>query len=344
MFEPQRWSPYRPPAPFVPPVRLDPTGRQGPTPGAARGKHWERTGPGLYVPAGVDRTLPEQRIADAAAQLPPDGAITGWGALRMAGAAFLDGLAPDGRTPLRVPAVVPAGCHRREQRGIRFVQGGPDEVVMIQGIPCRPVRAALFDQMRLAEDPREAVVAMDMTAAAGLTSVRRMTRYLERRTSWRGVPGVPQVRWALRLADERSVSPPETRLRLVWVLDARLPRPLVNEPVFDLSGNLLGYPDLLDPAAGLVGEYDGDDHRRARRHSHDVDREADFRGAGLEVTRVTSLDLQRREALVRRLHAARGRARFAPAGQREWTSRRPAWFRPREPVDVVLDRLGIDGD
>ena len=34
--------------------------------------------------------------------------------------------------------------------------------------------------------------------------------------------------------------------------------------VFDVDGNLLGYPDLLDVEAGIAVEYDGDDHRRLR--------------------------------------------------------------------------------
>src|SRR3712207_878710 len=118
----------------------------------------------------------------------------------------------------------------------------------------------------------------------------------------------------MRPADEDSASPQETRLRLVWLLDARLPRPLVNQPVFSLDGVLLGYPDLLDKEAGLVVEYDGEDHRASTRHSHDVDREAGFREHGLEVTRVTGGDFRRTDALVQRLHRARRRAGFEPVG------------------------------
>ena len=35
------------------------------------------------------------------------------------------------------------------------------------------------------------------------------------------------------------------------------PRPLCNVPVFDRFGQHIGTPDLLDPVAGVVGEYDG---------------------------------------------------------------------------------------
>ena len=81
-------------------------------------------------------------------------------------------------------------------------------------------------------------------------------------------------------------------MKLVWVLDAGLDAPLVNQPVFDLAGNLLGYPDLLDPEAGVVGEYDGVDHKDRDRHRRDVSREQRYRDHGLEYFTVVGGDLQ----------------------------------------------------
>ena len=43
------------------------TGTSGPTPKQARGRGWRRTSRGLYVPADVDGSNPEQRIVEAAA-------------------------------------------------------------------------------------------------------------------------------------------------------------------------------------------------------------------------------------------------------------------------------------
>ncbi len=59
-------------------------------------------------------------------------------------------------------------------------------------------------------------------------------------------------------------------MRMIWVVDAGLPRPLCNMPIFDRHGRHIGTPDLLDPVAGVVGEYDGALHlageqRAARR-------------------------------------------------------------------------------
>ncbi len=187
----------------------------------------------------------------------------------------------------------------------------PAELTSRGGIPCaRPVRA-LFDQARKASDVREAVVGVDMMAAAELVSVQQLRSYLN---TVGGVRGVPQVRAAVELASEHSRSPGETRTRLVWVLDAGLATPLVNQPVFDRRGNLLGIADLLDPVAGVVGEYDGADHRSALRHSRDVDREARLRDAGLEVFRVTGPDLREPGRIVERIHAARRRARWLGSG------------------------------
>lgn len=189
---------------------------------------------------------------------------------------------------------------------------------MIHGLRCVAIVPAVFDSMRLRRNVRDAVIDVDMVAAARLATVADVQGHLDSRRSWQGVPGVPLVRQALPLASDRSASPPETRLRLVWELDANLPPPLVNVPVYDRRGRFLGIPDLLDLEAGLAVEYDGDDHRDPTRHSDDVDREAGFRGAGLEVTRVTGRDLRRTPELVHRLRTARSRSRFEPRSTRRW--------------------------
>jgi hypothetical protein len=144
---------------------------------------------------------------------------------------------------------------------------------------------------------------------------------------------VGQSRDALALAVEGSRSPQESRLRLVWVLDAGHPPPLVNRPVFDLTGQLLGYPDLFDPEAGVLGEYDGEDHRDVVRHSSDVARESRFREHGLEVVRVTGPDLRNPSLVIDRVDAAFRRAQRVPAGRRTWTLDPPSWW----PQELSLD-------
>ena len=124
------------------------------------------------------------------------------------------------------------------------------------------------------------------------------------------------------LADERSRSPAESRLRLVWVLDAALPPPLCNRPVFDLAGRHLGTPDLLDPEAGVVGEYDGAVHLSVRRRAMDAAREGRFRNAGLEYFEVLAPDMHDRDLVVERMLSARTRA-LETRRIRNWTTDPP---------------------
>lgn len=332
-----RWHPRcSPPLGLVRPVPLDPEGLAGPTRGQARGPRWRATSHGLYVPAGVDGTLPEQRVLEQSARLPPGGAVTGWAALRLHGGTFFDGLAADRRTVLPVPLVVPRGSGVRSDRAVTVAREplDPSEVQVVRGVACTTVLRATFDEMRRTRDLREATVAMDMAAAALLVSVRRMAGYAARRRSWRRCSLVLR---ALRLADEDSRSPNETRMRLVWLLDARFPRPSVNRRIWDRTGRLLGIADLLDEAAGVVGEFDGADHRGARRQADDLRREERLSRVGLEVFRVAGLDLREPARVAARMAYHRARGLWLPPRQRAWTVVPPPGADPAETLDDYLE-------
>ncbi|MGH3333949.1 MAG: hypothetical protein ACRDPJ_21865 [Nocardioidaceae bacterium] len=328
-----KWSPTcPPPRDLVRPVPVDPTGANGPTRGQARGRRWRQSSYGMYVPAHVDAGVPEQRVLEQSVRLPKGGAVTGWGSCRLHQATFFDGLMPDGATPFPVPLCAGPRAQLLEngECTVSRERLPVSEVVRRFGIPCTVPLRALFDEMRSARDLREAVVAMDMMAAAELVSISQMCAYVAERAGW---VGVEQVRRALRLADENSRSPNETRMRLVWQLDADLPRPLVNKDVFTVSGKFLGCADLFDPEAGVVGEYDGADHRGALRHSRDVLREERFRRAGLEYFKITGPDMSRPQRMVDRMHSTRARAKWLPERQRAWTIDPP----PGWPVSRSLD-------
>jgi hypothetical protein len=333
-----KWSPVcAPPTDLVVPVRVDPLGVLGPTPNQARGPRWRATSAGLFVPVDTDSTVPEQRILEQSMRL-SGGAVTGWASCRMHRAAFFDGLRRDGRTPIPVPLNCGPLHQIRKLPGDDLIRDliRPWEIVLIGQVPCTIVLRATFDAMRYARSVREAVVALDMMAAPRLVSPRRMALYLPAKQGWEGIQ---QCRDAVPLADEHSKSPQESRLRLVWMLDALRPRPRVNPPLFDLHGRLLGYPDLIDPVAGVVGEYDGEDHRDVTQHSSDVDREARFRDHDLEVFRVTGPDLRKVDPVVRRIHSAYRRAKRVPPERRTWTLSPPAWWSPPESLDELLDRV-----
>ena len=293
------------------------------------------------MPSTVDPDVPEQRILEQAMRLTSGGAVTGWAACRMHGAAFFDGLRDGGRTSVPVPLNCGPLHQIRRQPGDDLIRDilNPDEIVDVRGVPCTTVPRATFDAMRYARDVRRAVVALDMMAAAGLTTVAEMRDYVGRKQAW---TGVQRARDAVALAEDLSRSPQETRLRLMWQLDAGRGRPLVNRPLFDLRGRLLGYPDLFDPEAGVVGEYDGADHRSAQRHSDDVDRESGFRDHLLEVVRFTGPDMTVPQRVTERIHAAYARARWVAPARRTWTLTPPAHWSPAWSRDARLVRRTLD--
>jgi hypothetical protein len=333
-----RWQPICPfPDDLVWPVRVDPRGVAGPTRGQTQGARWRRSGQGWWVPTETDSTVVEQRILEQAVRITSWGAVTGWAALRWRGAAYFDGLAQGGRVELMVPLLRTSGFSTETRAALGRSQLSHTEREVVRGIWCTTIQRALFDDMRFL-GLRRAVVSMEMAAAAGLISTALMTQYVAQRGPW---TGIPLVRRALRLAGDHSRSPQETLMKLVWVLDAGLAYPLVNPPVFDLAGNLLGYPDLFDPVAGLAGEYDGIDHKSRERHQRDVAREQRYRDHGLEYLTVVGGDLQDRELVVKRMLWTRQRALFAAPEDRLWTLTPPPWWPLPEPLDARLRRLGL---
>jgi hypothetical protein len=288
----------------------------GPTRHQARRGRWIRVGPNLYVPAEVDRERPEQRAVELAARY-PRAAISGWGSLWFQAAAFFDGKGPDGVTPrpLVVALGPERGCRRSEAVRLTYEPRRYDDVAEVQDVMVTTPVRALFDEARRAPGWREAVVAIDMAVAAGVVTLGDITAYAAARRGWRHAGRLLE---ALPHCSERSESPNETRLRLVWTVDARLPEPVVNHDLVDRDGRFVCRADLLDLEAGVVGEYDGADHRSAERHTSDVRREERCRDLGLEYVKVTGLDMLDTARVAARLLAVRSRAEFAPPERRAW--------------------------
>jgi hypothetical protein len=179
---------------------------------------------------------------------------------------------------------------------------------------------------------------MDMTAAARLVSIGMTKQYHAARTGWRRAGLVTD---ALPYASEWSRSPAETRLRLMWVVDAALPPPLVNCEVFEPSGKLICVADLLDPHAGVVVEYDGAEHRQAARHSKDVAREEACRRVGLEYCKVTGPDMRHPQVVLERFRSVRARAAYLAPERRGWTLEHPPGWSHPEPLHEVLTRRAV---
>jgi hypothetical protein len=120
----------------------------------------------------------------------------------------------------------------------------------------------------------------------------------------------------------------------VWTVDAGLPATQVNRTLRTPDGRFICVPDLFDEDAGLVVEYDGEEHSRTRRRASDASRHDRCRDVGLEYCVVTAPDMRRRDALVARLRAARQRASFTAPEHRRWV----VAPRVEKPLDVLLDQ------
>ncbi len=332
-----RWDPRcARPQGLVAPVARDPAGMTGPTKSQAAGPFWRQTSAGMYVPADVDGNEVEQRILEQAGRIKSYGAVTAWAALRWHGGYFFDGTSDSGRERLPVPLVVHSKLRPDPRFTLTEEQLSRTEWSWVDGLPVATVQRALFDEVRRIASVREKANAIAMAAAARLISTRLFGQYVAHRGPWTGIQG---ARDAVRLAVDDCRSPQEFRMYLCWRLDAGLPMPLLNREVYDLDGRLLGIPDLFDPVAGLVGEYQGEDHKDAERHRLDVEREEKFRDHGLEFFEVVGGDLARRQlVVVDRMRNARARAKFLPPESRAWTLDPPPWRQTPETVHEYLVR------
>jgi len=216
---------------------------------------------------------------------------------------------------------------RRNGLRLRFSALLGDDVCMVAGVPVTSVVRTAFDVGRWTAWP-ESVVSLDAFAAALRLHLGLVAEIAECRPGWRGTP---QLRRGVALADPRARSRGESRMRLLWVLEAQLPAPQSNAAVRLLDGRLLGVVDLLDPASGLVGEYDGSGHREALQHADDNAREEGLEAADLTVVRLGGPDLSRGRRLrsVERLRTAHARAIERTLLPKRWT-----WSSPKIDIDV----------
>ena len=299
----------------------------GVTPAMLRGPHWRRSSRGYYVPAGAALT-PTQRIVELAALVPAGGAITGWAAAYALGVDLLDGLDPHTMAPLPATVLLGSDIGREDLPLVRFRRArlDPDEIMAVHGLVVTTPLRTWAEAVLEGPDLVEAVVAGDMVTGALHLDPAALTRWCEANPRFHGMR---RLHSTLAWADSASASPWETRLRLFYRRQACLPRPLVNQPVFDLEERLLGIPDLLDPEAGLATEFDGQAHRERRQHRADNLREEALESANLVVCRVDSLDFRSPVPLAERLRRRYEQGLNRDRRQDAWTLRQPEWWRRR---------------
>ena len=312
------------------PCRVDPAGLRGPTRAQARGAGWRQSSHGRFTPSFVELTT-EQRIAEAACLLPAYGGVTGWAGLHGQRATrWFNGIKADGTN--RPVCLAVAGDDIRPQTGVEISAErlDPRDLVTVDGVRLTSaVRSTCFE-MRYAKSERGAAVILSMAAYYDLTSVDELADYAAAHSGW---TGIPRCRAGIPLAEENCWSPMEVEMVLIWRLDAELPRPLCNRPVFDLDGHHIGTPDLLDVEAGVVGQYDGGLHLAGAQRASDERAEDRYRDHGLECFTMLAADRANPGRMADRMRAARKRALWEAESRRRWTVEPPPWWTPTHTVE-----------
>ncbi|WP_231123563.1 hypothetical protein [Nocardioides sambongensis] len=322
----------------VAPVRIDPTGRAGPRRGEARGRRWRTTSPRRVVPAEVDAGNAHQRIAERVAAMPAGCAATGWAALHWQGERWFNGIDAGGE-PLAVPIATGDQVGLRQRDGLELLHGWlfDDDVIAVDGLPITRPERSVFNAVTRAPWFELGLQVAAMACAADLVSLRELARYTARLGSRQHIR---RMRMTVELADENLWSPMEATMLLRWI-ERGHPRPLANRPVFDRDGRHLLTPDLLDPAAGVVGQYDGTVHDLREVRRRDLAKEETCRELGLQVVTMISTDLRDEQAFGRRLDAAYRRAGEVRGRRRAWTIEQPPrWV----DTSTVALRRGLDDE
>ncbi len=139
----------------------------------------------------------------------------------------------------------------------------------------------------------EAVVAADAMLHADLVTLEELRAYVEERE---GTGGVRNARKAATIAEPKTESPMESRLRMV-LLEAGLPRPRVQEELLDSRGRVVARPDLAYPSARLGIEYDGVTHRESLAEDNRRQNML-LREFGVVLLRYTAVDVYNRAATI----------------------------------------------
>lgn len=240
-------------------LRSQDAAHHGITPRQLRGPGWE------LVTRGVHRRKesPKNLLANCRAMLhvlPPGSAFC------HLTAAALHGLwLPQLPEWMPILASLPPGVDRPERARMYVFRSraGERSPNLVAGVPVLAPELVLG---QLAEDLAviDLVAAIDSALARGLCDLPAIEFAMRSRQR-----GLPVLRRALALADGRSESPWETRLRLIHQTAG-----LSVEPQFlvrDDSGSVVARADLRLTRTRRLPEYDGAPHRDRAQHEYDLE-------------------------------------------------------------------------
>lgn len=154
------------------------------------------------------------------------------------------------------------------------------------------------------------VVTVDSAYELGLSDEEEMRQIVAMTTGW---PNTSRLQITMRLAQPGAQSVGESRTRfLCW--SGGLPKPVLQFPVYDVHGHLVGTTDFAWPDHGVLGEFDGRIKYGRLLRAGETPGDAVFRektredrireATGWRMVRVVWDDLSRRRATVERLREA----------------------------------------
>ena len=216
-----------------------------------QGLSWRRVHRGIYTWAGSPES-PKIRLEAIARLLPAGSAFSG------GTAAWLHGLDVSPVQPCEV--TVPAEFRLSGGLDLVFRRGKLEaaDVVTRAGWPATSIARTLIDLSRT-RVLLETVIVIELALRAGLVSPSGLSRLA---AAAAGAHGIRRFREAIDLAEPRSESPYETRLRML-LISRGLPRPESQVSLHDARGRFLGRTDLYYRAAKLCIEFDGGAHRES---------------------------------------------------------------------------------
>ena len=238
-----------------------------------RGPIWVRLGGGLYAFREIAES-PMVRLSAAMQRLPKEAAFSG------RTASWLHGIE---HTLCSSIEVTLASTSRFAGLSIRRAKLAADEVVIRRGLRTTSALRTVADlgcRLPLVE----VVVVLDRVLHMRLVRMEQVEHWAE---VHRGSRGVARLRRAIELAEPRSESPMETRLRLLLIL-AGLPRPGVQVSLGN-EASFLGRVDLYYPDHRLIIEFDGGTHRNTL--AADNRRQNRLIEAGYRLLRFTASDV-----------------------------------------------------
>jgi len=288
------------------PFTLQEARAAGLTRSSLRAKVWRHLGRGLFCWSGV-REDPWLLLSALRHALPAPIVFAG------ATAAWLHGLDLDPVNPVEILVPPLSGIRSRNGLRVRHANLSANETIVIRRLRTTSLDRTLSDLCNQ-RVPVEALVVIDMALRRGLTVETAV--------------GPRRLRNLVQLAAPAE-SPMETRMR--WLLiQAGLGSPEVQTDLRNDEGRFVGRVDLYYPAARLVVEYDGGNHRD--RLVEDNRRQNLLINAGFRLLRFTAADIYNRPdvvvAQVRQAQSARNRGR-------DWGGLRKASGIPS------LDRAGL---